>query len=74
MKYAIWICLALLLVMQQDYWQWDNATLDFGFMPRTLTYQAIVSIIAAVLWSLATVFCWPKDLARKDESDQEAAS
>ena len=62
MKYAVWILVALLLVCHQDYWQWSNATLDFGFLPRTLTYHAGISIAAAVVWMLATKFCWPEGL------------
>lgn len=77
MKYAVWICVALLLVLHQDYWQWGNTTLDFGFMPRALTYHAVVSIVAAFLWLVATYVCWPSDLADAGEhSDQneEASS
>ena len=74
MKYAVWIGVALLLVLHQDYWQWDNATLDFGFLPRTLTYHAALSIAAAVLWFLATLFCWPQNLNQQDDSSDEATS
>ena len=74
MKYAVWIGVALLLVLHQDYWQWDNATLDFGFLPRTLTYHAALSIAVAVLWFLATLFCWPQNLNQQDDSSDEAAS
>jgi hypothetical protein len=62
MKYAVWILVALLLVFHQDYWQWNNATLDFGFLPRSLTYHVGISIAAAVVWMLATKFCWPEGL------------
>lgn len=74
MKYAVWIGVALLLVLHQDYWQWDNTTLDFGFLPRTLTYHAALSIAVAVLWFLATLFCWPQNLNQQDDSSDEAAS
>ncbi|QDT13758.1 hypothetical protein [Stieleria marina] len=66
MKTAIWICVGLLLILHQDYWQWDNATLDFGFLPRTMTYQIGLSIAAAVVWLLATHYCWPTDLSPRD--------
>lgn len=74
MKKAIWICIGLLLVLHQDYWQWDNATLDLGFLPRTMTFQIVVSILAALLWWLATCFAWPTDLAKPSESTEESVS
>ena len=56
------VCLILgLIVLHQDYWQWDNATLDFGFLPRSLTYHALISCVAATCWLAATRFCWIKD-------------
>lgn len=61
MKYLIWLLLGLLLVLHQDYWQWNNATLDFGFLPRALTYHMGISIGAAVAWWLATKCCWPSE-------------
>ncbi|MFK8114088.1 MAG: hypothetical protein AB8B91_17935 [Rubripirellula sp.] len=74
MKVAIWICVGLLLVLHQDYWQWDNATLDFGFLPRTMTYQIVLSVLAAVTWWLATCFSWPQDLAKERSQAEESAS
>lgn len=62
MKYAVWILVAGLMVFHQDYWQWLDATLDFDFLPRTLTYHIGISIAAAVVWMLATKFCWPEGL------------
>lgn len=67
MKYSIWIFVALLLVFHQDYWQWANTSLDFGFLPRTLTYHVGISIAAAIVWMLATKFCWPEGLEDSTE-------
>jgi len=71
MKYAIWSLVALLVILHQDYWQWDNETLDFGFLPRSLTYHACISIAASFVWILATKFCWPEGL---EEVGREAES
>ncbi|MGB7347952.1 MAG: hypothetical protein WBD20_27250 [Pirellulaceae bacterium] len=70
MKLAIWICVGLLLILHQDYWQWGDGTLDFGFLPRTMTYQILLSILAAVIWWLASCFCWPRDLAKQDSAEE----
>ncbi len=61
MKYLFWPLLALLIVLHQDYWQWDDATLRFGFLPQALAYHACLSIAAAVFWAWACRFCWPLD-------------
>ena len=62
MRYFVWMLVALLVVLHQDYWQWDDASLVFGFLPYTLAYHAGVSIAAAVVWMLATRWSWPDHL------------
>jgi len=65
MKVSHWIIaalLAILVVLHQDYWQWDNATLVWGFLPHTLLWHAALSIGCAIVWALAVVYCWPKDV------------
>ena len=62
MKYFVWGLVVLLVVLHQDYWQWDDARLVFGFLPYTLAYHAGISMAAAVVWALAIRFCWPDDL------------
>ena len=71
MKYAVWPLIGLLLVFHQDYWQWTNATLDFGFLPRSLTYHVGISIAAAVVWMLATKFCWPEGVEEATEHTKQ---
>ena len=62
MRYVVWGLVLLLVVLHQDVWFWDDATLVFGFMPITLLFHAGISVSAAVLWFMATKFCWPDDL------------
>ncbi|MCA9123035.1 MAG: hypothetical protein H6822_01435 [Planctomycetaceae bacterium] len=63
MKYVVWFLVLLLLVFHQDYWQWNDTTLDFGFLPRNLTYHSVLSLVTAGVWMLATKFCWPESLS-----------
>ena len=74
MKFVFWVCVVALLVLHQDYWQWSDGTLDFGFLPRGMTYHAILSIVAAVFWLVATIVWWPKNLAQSTQSAQETES
>jgi hypothetical protein len=75
MKYAVWVLVLLLLILHQDNWLWDDATLLFGFMPITLAYHAGISISAGIVWYLATLYCWPPELehAAGTESNLQAA-
>ncbi len=63
MKYFVPAMIVALVVLHQDYWQWDQATLDFGFIPRALTYHAALSLMAAASWAVAVRWCWPRETA-----------
>lgn len=69
MKYLIWSSVISLVILHQDYWQWGDATLDFGFLPRGLTFHVCISIGSAVVWLFATKYCWPEEL---DEVSEDA--
>lgn len=71
LKYLIWMLVGVLIVLHQDYWQWDDATLDFGFLPRALTYHVGISIAAAIVWVLAVQFCWPDATIERELEDQD---
>ena len=65
------IILAIALgVLHQDFWNWDNANLVFGFMPMGLFYHACYSVVAAILWVFAIKFAWPDKLVDWAEEDQ----
>lgn len=68
MKYLIWTLIFLLCVLHQDYWQWNNSSLDFGFLPRALTYHVALSLVAAGVWLLAITCYWKVDLVEAPES------
>ena len=59
-----------LLVLHQDLWFWDDATLLFGFLPVGLAWHALCSILCAVAWGAVVVFAWPHHL--DDEGDATA--
>ena len=63
MRIVVWALIAVLLIAHQDNFLWDNDTLVWGFMPIGLAYHAGISIAAAVVWFLATQFCWPAEAA-----------
>ena len=61
MRYLVWVLVVLLLVLRQDFWNWTNTKLVFGFLPASLFSQACISISAACVWWLAVNFAWPVD-------------
>ena len=57
-----WALVLALLVMHQDYWQWDRNEIVFGFMPYTMAYNIGVSLATAGLWIIVCTFLWPSHL------------
>ena len=51
-----------LAVLHQDFWNWDKATLVFGFMPIGLAYHALYSMVAATFWAVVIKVAWPTHL------------
>ncbi|MCP4170621.1 MAG: DUF3311 domain-containing protein [Fuerstiella sp.] len=62
MKNVVWGLVVLLVILHQDNWLWEDATLIDGFLPVTLLFHGGLSIAAAVTWFLATKFAWPADV------------
>jgi len=71
MRHAVWFLIFLLIVLHQDNWFWDDATLVFGFMPIGLFYHVCISLAAGAVWYLATLHCWPKELEHAARAKQE---
>ena len=70
-KYVILILAIVLGVLHQDFWNWDNSSLVFGFMPIGLAYHAGYSLAAATLWAFAIKFAWPTELVKWAETDDD---
>lgn len=61
-KSVVLIAFLILMVLHQDFWNWDNSDLVFGIMPVALAYHAGYSLVAAAFWTLVIRFAWPKDI------------
>lgn len=62
MNYVVWGLVVLVIIAHQDFWNWSDRTLVFGFFPIGLLYHAGISVTAAFIWFLAIFFCWPRDI------------
>lgn len=69
MKYVIWFSVVVLLILHQDFWWWDDGTLLLGVVPIGLASHIAISLAAAVLWCLATVYCWPHSAEETESSN-----
>jgi Protein of unknown function (DUF3311) len=59
MRTAVWGLILLLIVLHQDFWFRDDATIVCGFVPVGLAYHIGLSLAAAGVWFLATKYAWP---------------
>lgn len=74
---AVWCGAAVLAVLHQDFWLWDDRSLAFGFLPVGLAYHAAFSLAAALLWTAAVRFAWPDAIeawASEGEGPSEPAT
>lgn len=68
----VWGAVLLLVILHQDVWFWDTfEPLVFGFIPVGLAYHALISLLAGLVWFLATKFCWPEGL-EEDASQSDS--
>lgn len=58
----IWVLILGLVVLHQDFWFWNDATVVGGLMPIGLVYHACLSVAASLVWLIAVRFAWPKDV------------
>lgn len=60
----------ILAVLHQDFWNWANSDLVFGFLPVGLAYHAAYSLVAVVFWSLVVIFAWPTKLEKWADGEE----
>ncbi|MFT5299440.1 MAG: hypothetical protein ACI87E_001471 [Mariniblastus sp.] len=69
MKLIVWILVAVLIILHQDFWLWEDDSLVYGFLPIGLAYHIGISIAAAAVWLIACTFAWPEGV---DDSSEES--
>lgn len=68
-KLALFLLIAAVYVVHQDYWNWKNADLVFGILPVGLAYHAGYSILAAIMMAILVKFAWPAHLEKTESQD-----
>lgn len=60
----------ILVVLHQDFFFADDATLLFGFLPIGLAYHSLYCVAVSVMWLVVIRFEWPTNLvAFAEEAD-----
>jgi len=59
-RVILYILIFVLAFLHQDFWNFDDATLCWGFLPIGLAYHAGYTIAAVVLWYFMIRFASPK--------------
>ena len=62
MKYLLTLLVIFVVALHQDFWNWTNKALVFGFVPVGLAYHAMYSIGAALTMALMVRYLWPAEL------------
>jgi len=68
-KILLFLLILAMYVLHQDFWNWKNAELVFGFLPVGLAYQVGYSIAAAIMMAILVKFAWPKQLESTEPED-----
>lgn len=71
-KLLLFLMIAAVYVLHQDYWNWKNADVIFGFLPVGLAYHAGYSILAAVMMAVLVKTAWPSHLEEKGPRDNQS--
>jgi hypothetical protein len=68
-KFLIFLMIAAIYVLHQDYWNWSSTDVVFGFLPVGLAYHAGYSILAAIMMAILVKFAWPSHLEKSEPHD-----
>jgi hypothetical protein len=70
-KFLLFVLIAAIYVLHQDYWNWKNAGLVFGFLPAGLAYHAAYSILATLMMAVLVKCAWPEHLEQTEPEDKD---
>ena len=63
-KLLLTLLVLAVFFLHQDFWNWKNAGLVFGFLPVGLAYHAAYAVVAACLMAVLVKLAWPVELDR----------
>jgi len=66
MRWLMALVILVVFALHQDFWNWTDTTLVFGFLPIGLAYHAGYSLLAACVMALMVRFLWPAELEEQE--------
>jgi len=72
MKWLLVVLVVVVAALHQDFWQWKDKTLVFGFLPIGLAYHIMYSLLAAATMWVLVRFAWPSQLEAEAEAHPAA--
>ncbi len=70
-KLLLFLLIAGVYVLHQDYWNWKNSSVVFGFLPVGLAYHAAYSVLAAIMMAILVKCAWPEHLEQTEPEDPQ---
>jgi Protein of unknown function (DUF3311) len=71
-KFLLGLMIAVVYLLHQDFWNWTNGSLAFGFLPAGLAYHAGYSLLASAMMAILVQCAWPAHLEKtKPEKDEQ---
>jgi hypothetical protein len=58
---VVYLLLAALFLLHQDFWLWSDKSLVLGLLPAGLAYHILYSLLSAAVWYLAIQHAWPEE-------------
>jgi len=68
MKWLLSLLVVAVYVLHQDFWNWHDKTLVFGFLPIGLAYHAVYCVAASITLAILVKFAWPSRLEEEVEA------
>ncbi len=68
-KLLLFLMIAGVYVLHQDFWNWKSTDIVLGFLPIGLAYHVGYSILAAIMMAVLVKFAWPTYLEHSEPHD-----
>jgi hypothetical protein len=70
-KLLLFLMIAGVYVLHQDYWNWKNSGVVLGFLPVGLAYHAAYSVLAAITMAILVKCAWPEHLEHSEPHESK---